>query len=103
MIRSLEKALTKFGETNPVLVLNSELTSKVGNIIIPKTKYNYILTEDMFYSHLGSEVITYKKLCSELGISWGDVDDTFDEKYKHIFQVNNNWNKKEGKKITKKL
>lgn len=102
MIRSLEKALTKFGETNSALVLNSELTSKVGNIIIPKTRLENILTEDMFYSHFGSEVITYKKLCSELGISWGDVEETFDEKYKQIFQVNNNWNKKEGKKNNQK-
>ncbi len=102
MIRSLEKALTKFGETNTVLVSNSKLTSKVGNIIIPKTRLENILTEDMFYSHLGSEEITYKNLCSELGISWGDVEETFDEKYKHIFQVNNIWNKKEGKKNNKK-
>lgn len=102
MIRSLEKALTKFGKTNIELVLNSELTSKVGNIIIPKMKYNHILTEDMFYSHIDNETITYKKLCSELGISWDDVDETFDEKYKQIFQVNNNWNKKEGKKNNQK-
>ena len=102
MIRSLEKALTKFGETNVELVLNSELTSKVGNIIIPKTRLENILTEDMFYSHLGSEVITYKKLCAELGISWSDVEETFSEKYKQIFQVNNNWNKKEGKKNNQK-
>ena len=102
MIRSLEKALDQFGETNSALVLNSELTSKVGNIIIPKTRLENILTEDMFYSHLGSEVITYKKLCAELGISWSDVEETFSEKYKQIFQVNNNWNKKEGKKNNQK-
>ena len=102
MIRSLEKALNKFGETNSALVLNSELTSKVGNIVIPKTKLENILTKDMFYSHFGSEVITYKKLCAELGISWGDVEETFDEKYKQIFKVNNNWNKKEGKKNNQK-
>ena len=102
MIRSLEKALTKFGKTNIELVLNSELTSKVGNIIIPKMKYNHILTEDMFYSHIDNETITYKKLCSELGISWDDVEEAFDEKYKQIFQVNNNWNKKEGKKNNQK-
>ena len=102
MIKSLEKALTKFGEVNSTLVLNSELTSKVGNIIIPKTRLENILTEDMFYSHFGSEVITYKKLCAELGISWGDVEETFDEKYKQIFKVNNNWNKKEGKKNNQK-
>ena len=102
MLKSLEKALTKFGEVNSTLVLNSELTSKVGNIVIPKTKLENILTEDMFYSHFGSEVITYKKLCAELGISWSDVEDTFDEKYKQIFKVNNNWNKKEGKKNNQK-
>lgn len=102
MIKSLEKALTKFSENDSVLVLNSELTSKVGNIIIPKTKLENILTEDMFYSHFDSEVITYKKLCAELGISWGDMEETFDEKYKQIFKVNNKWNKKEGKKNNQK-
>ena len=103
MIRSLEKALNKFGETNSALVLNSELTSKVGNIIIPKTRLENILTEDMFYSHFGSEVIAYKKLCAELGISWRDVEDTFDEKYKQIFKVNNKWGAKERKKNNQKV
>ena len=102
MIKSLEKALTKFNENNSVLVLNSELTSKVGNIIIPKTKLENILTEDMFYSHFDSEVITYKKLCEEFGIYWGNMEETFSEKYNQIFKVNNNWNKKEGKKNNQK-
>lgn len=71
MLKSLEKSLDQFGLNNNTFVLKSELKSRVGNIVIPKTKLENILTEDMFYSHFGSEVITYIKLCAELGISWG--------------------------------
>ena len=97
MIRSLEKALNQFGLNNNTFVLTSELKSKVGNIVIPKTKLKNILTQDDVYLHNGSEVISYKQLSSEIGISLVDTEELFQKEYFDIFQVWNNWNKKEKK------
>ena len=87
MIRSLEKALNQFGLNNNTFVLTSELKSKVGNIVIPKTKLKNILTQDDVYLHNGSEVISYKQLSSEIGISLVDTEELFQKEYFDIFQV----------------
>lgn len=99
MLKSLENALNKFGHEKQVLVMETRLKSKVGNIIIPKKiMAGTIMVEDDVYTHTQAEVFTYKTLCKELGISMADVEIMFPKDYSDKFEVGNLWNKKEGKK-----
>lgn len=89
MQKSLAKEFSNFCKNNYVLVLSSELKSKVGNITIPKTRLKQILTDDDVYHHHGSEIISFKQLTSELGISRSDFDNYFSEQYSALFDVIN--------------